>query len=300
MMKRLFIILMAGILAVNIQAQELNTQIAVSSRQVEGTEREIYNTLQTALYEFLNNKKWSSYDFKIEERLECTMLVNITDRVSSDVFKGTVNLVSRRPIYRSSYNSVMINYIDKDLQFNYVEGEPVEFIESAFTSNLTGTLAYYTYIFLGLDFDSYTKFGGTPFYEKAQNIVSMAQNSQYNGWKSFESQKNRYWLVENLLNNSYAPIREFLYVYHRQGLDIMAEDVERGRASITESLEFLRRSYRDKPGSFLMQLVMDAKREELINIYIGAPDTEKVKAVNLLKEIDPGNSTKYQRILDSK
>jgi hypothetical protein len=291
---------MAGILAVNIQAQELNTQIAVSSRQVEGTEREIYNTLQTALYEFLNNKKWSSYDFKIEERLECTMLVNITDRVSSDVFKGTVNLVSRRPIYRSSYNSVMINYIDKDLQFNYVEGEPVEFIESAFTSNLTGTLAYYTYIFLGLDFDSYTKFGGTPFYEKAQNIVSMAQNSQYNGWKSFESQKNRYWLVENLLNNSYAPIREFLYVYHRQGLDIMAEDVERGRASITESLEFLRRSYRDKPGSFLMQLVMDAKREELINIYIGAPDTEKVKAVNLLKEIDPGNSTKYQRILDSK
>lgn len=291
---------MAGILALNLQAQELNVQVAVSSRQVEGTEREIYNTLQTALYEFLNNKKWSSYDFKIEERLECTMLITISDRVSSDNFKGTINLVSRRPIYRSSYNSVMINYIDKDLQFNYVEGEPVEFIESAFTSNLTGTLAFYTYIFLGLDFDSYTKFGGTPFYEKAQNVVNMAQNSQYGGWKSFESQKNRYWLVENLLNNSYAPIREFFYAYHRQGLDIMAEDVERGRAAITESLEFLRRAYRNKPGSFLMQLVMDAKREELINIYIGAPDTEKVKAVNLLKEIDPGNSTKYQKILESK
>ncbi len=297
-MQRTLILLMA-ILAISLQgpAQELNCQISVTTRQVEGTDRQVYNTMQTALYEFMNNKRWTNFQLKTEERIECTMLIQVADRISTDEFKGTMNLVLRRPIYKSSYNSVMLNYVDRDMQFNYVEFEPLDFQDNAITSNLTAVIAFYSYIFIGLDFDSFTLFGGTPFFEKAQSIVNMAQNTTQKGWKSFESQKNRYWLAENLNNSAFNNLREFMYQYHRQGLDLMAEDIERGRSNVIESFELLRRAYRDRPGSFLFQLVIDAKRDEFINILSGAPDTEKVKAVNLLKEIDPANSSKYQVVL---
>ncbi|HAW58983.1 MAG TPA: DUF4835 domain-containing protein [Bacteroidales bacterium] len=288
-----------GILFLSMAAigQELDCQISVSTRQVEGTDRQIYNTMQTALFEFMNNKRWTNYQFKLEERIECTILIQISDRISTDEFKGSMNVMLRRPVYKSSYNSIMLNHIDKDIQFNYVEFESLDFQESAITSNLTALLAYYAYILIGLDFDSFTLYGGTPFYEKAQNIVNMAQNLPQKGWKSFESMRNRYWLVENLNNASYNNIRQFIYQYHRQGLDLMAENVDQGRTNIIESLELLRLAYRDKPNSFLLQLVFDAKRDEFINILTGAPDQDKVKAVNLLKEIDPANSTKYQTVL---
>jgi hypothetical protein len=288
-----------GILFLSMSAigQELDCQISVSTRQVEGTDRQIYNTMQTALFEFMNNKRWTNYQFKLEERIECTILIQISDRISTDEFKGSMNVMLRRPVYKSSYNSIMLNHIDKDIQFNYVEFESLDFQESAITSNLTALLAYYAYILIGLDFDSFTLYGGTPFYEKAQNIVNMAQNLPQKGWKSFESMRNRYWLVENLNNASYNNIRQFIYQYHRQGLDLMAENVDQGRTNIIESLELLRLAYRDKPNSFLLQLVFDAKRDEFINILTGAPDQDKVKAVNLLKEIDPANSTKYQTVL---
>jgi hypothetical protein len=279
-------------------AQEMNCQISVTTRQVEGTDRQIYNTMQTALFEFMNTKKWTNFQYKVEERIESTMMINVTDRISTDEFKGTMNVVSRRPVYKSSYNSPLFNYIDKDIQFNYVEFEPVEFQDNTITSNLAALVGYYTYILIGLDFDSFTKFGGTPYFEKAQNIVNLAQNTSQRGWKSFESQKNRYWLTENLNNSSYNSLREFMYQYHRQGLDLMAEDLERGRAAVLESLELLQRAYRDKPSSFLLQLILDAKRDEFINVFSGAPDPDKVKAVNLLKEIDPSNGTKYQKILE--
>jgi hypothetical protein len=288
-----------GILFLSMSAigQELDCQISVSTRQVEGTDRQIYNTMQTALFEFMNNKRWTNYQFKLEERIECTILIQISDRISTDEFKGSMNVMLRRPVYKSSYNSIMLNHIDKDIQFNYVEFESLDFQESAITSNLTALLAYYAYILIGLDFDSFTLYGGTPFYEKAQNIVNMAQNLPQKGWKSFESMRNRYWLAENLNNASYNNIRQFIYQYHRQGLDLMAENVDQGRTNIIESLELLRLAYRDKPNSFLLQLVFDAKRDEFINILTGAPDQDKVKAVNLLKEIDPANSTKYQTVL---
>ena len=288
-----------GILLLSIASigQELDCQISVSTRQVEGTDRQVYNTLQTALFEFMNNKRWTNYQFKLEERIECTMLIQISERLSVDEFKGTMNVVLSRPVYKSSYNSILLNHVDKDIQFNYVEFEPLDFQESAITSNLTAILAYYAYILIGLDFDSFSLYGGTPFYEKAQTIVNMAQNLPQKGWKSFESMRNRYWLAENFNNTSYNKIRQFIYQYHRQGLDLMAENVDQGRTNIIESLELMRQAYRDKPNSFLLQLILDAKRDEFINILTGAPDQDKVKAVNLLKEIDPANSTKYQTVL---
>ena len=221
MYRTVFILLFLAAVATS-RAQELNCQISVSTRQVEGTDRQVYNTMQTALYEFISNKRWSSFQFKTEERIECTMMIQVADRISTDEFRGTMNVILRRTVYKSSYNSTLLNFVDKDMQFNYIEFEPLDFQDKSITSNLTAVIAYYAYIMMGLDFDSFTPFGGTPFYEKAQNIVNLAQNTPQKGWKSFESQKNRYWLVENLNNSSYNSLREFMYQYHRQGLDLMA------------------------------------------------------------------------------
>lgn len=298
MKQSLLFLLLLSAFSQGIRSQELDCQISVATRQVEGTDRQIFNTLQTALYEFVNNRRWSSYTFTIEERIECTLMINITERVSSDEFKATVNVVLRRPIYKASYNSVLLNHIDNDFQFKYVELQPLDFQDNSFVSELTSVIGYYAYIFMGLDFDSFAPNGGTPFYEKAQNIVNLGQSSSYSGWKAFEGTKNRYWLVENLTNSAYSKLREFLYQYHRQGLDAMSENVEGGRAAISESLKLLQQANRDKPGSFLFQLIMDAKRDEIINIFSGAPDNEKVIAVNILTEMDPANTSKYQKILE--
>lgn len=298
MKQSLLFLLLLSAFSQGIRSQELDCQISVATRQVEGTDRQIFNTLQTALYEFVNNRRWSSYTFTIEERIECTLMINITERVSTDEFKATVNVVLRRPIYKASYNSVLLNHIDNDFQFKYVELQPLDFQDNSFVSELTSVIGYYAYIFMGLDFDSFAPNGGTPFYEKAQNIVNLGQSSSYSGWKAFEGTKNRYWLVENLTNSAYSKLREFLYQYHRQGLDVMSENVEGGRAAISESLKLLQQANRDKPGSFLFQLIMDAKRDEIINIFSGAPDNEKVIAVNILTEMDPANTSKYQKILE--
>jgi len=279
-------------------AQEFNASVQVTAQQVEGTDKKIYQTLQQAIYEFINNRKWSNYQYKVEERIECTFMITITERVSSDEFKGKLNLVIRRPIYKTNYNSVLINHVDNDINFKYIEYQPLDFDENTFTSNLTSLLAYYVNIVLGYDGDSYSLFGGTPYFEKAQSILNSAQNATESGWKAFESTKNRYWLIENIMNTTYSPIREASYKFHRLGLDVMTENIENGRTAVSESLELLRKVNRQKPGLFLLQLFLDAKRDELINVYSQAAPIDKTKAINILKEIDPANSSKYQKILN--
>jgi hypothetical protein len=222
--------------------------------------------------------------------------------VSSDEFKGTINLVLRRPIFNSAYNSVLLNWIDKDFQFHYVEFQPLDYAEGTFSSNLTSVLAYYSNIFLALYFDSYSLSGGGPFFDKARTIVNTAQNAQETGWKGFESTRNRFWLVENSLNPAYSELRDFTYRFHRLGLDQMYEKPDQGRNEVTESLDLLKTIYNAQPGLFNLQLITDAKRDEFINIYSDdrvAP-MEKTNVVNILKEIDPANGSKYQTILSGK
>ena len=285
------------ILSSHLFAQEINGSVQVSARQIEGTDRDAFKELQQALYEFVNNTVWTNYNYKLEERLECTILLTLSERISSDQYKGKLNLVLRRPVYKTNYNTTMLNYIDKDVQFSYALGEPLLYSEGSFESNLTSMIAYYIYVFLGLDADSYTNLGGTPFYEKAQNIVQNAQNTSEPGWKAFENMKNRYWLTENLLNSQYRPIRESIYQYHRLGLDEMYDDVAGGRGNIAESLKLLQKSNRAKPGSFLMRLYLDSKRDEIIKIFGEGDPKTKTEVDNIMKEIDPVNGDKYQKIL---
>ncbi len=279
-------------------AQEFNVSVQVSSPMVEGSEKKIFETLQQELYDFVNNSKWTNYVYKPEERIEGTILITVEQR-SGDEFKAKMNLALRRPVYKASYNSPLFNYIDKDFDFKYVEFQALEYSDNTFESNLTSAIAFYLYMYLGLDGDSFSKNGGAPYYAKAQNIVNLGQNAREKGWKAFESQKNRYWLVENLTNPAYSSVREAMYRYHRHGLDIMSDDVEAGRAGINESLELLRKANRERPGLFILQLFLEAKRDEIINIYSEASPMDKTKAVNILKEIDPANANRYQKILEA-
>jgi hypothetical protein len=279
-----------------VHGQEFICQVQVNAPQVEGSEKKVFQTMQQAIYEFINNKKWTNYVYRPEERIECSIMIAISERLSSDQFKGKISIVLKRPVYKTSYSTTLLNYIDKDFDFKYVEFEPLDFNDDIFTSNLTSVLAYYVYIFLGMDGDSYSRMGGTPYFEKARAVVTAAQNATEKGWKAFETTKNRYWLVENMLNSAYSPIREGIYQYHRLGLDIMTENIDLGRSAVNDCLENFQRASREKPGLFVLQLMMDAKRDELINIYSQASPMDKTKAINILKELDPANSSRYQQI----
>jgi hypothetical protein len=283
-------------------AQELNCMVSINTPKVEGTDRKVYETMQNAMYEFMNSRKWTNYNFKDGERIECTVVITINDRIGTDGFTGTMNVVIRRPVLNAAYNTVLLNTIDKNIQFKYVEYQPLDYSEGTFTSNLTSILAYYSYTIIGFYFDSFSPSGGSPFFQKAQEIVNTAQNTNEPGWKAFESEKNRWWLVNNYMNPANSALRDFAYKYHRLGLDVMYEKVDQGRTSISQSIEILQSLYNARPGLYALQLVFEAKRDEIINIFSDqrvAP-MEKTTVVNILKEIDPGSSSKYQAILDAK
>jgi hypothetical protein len=294
MKKILFIILMW--ISHGVNAQELFCNVQVNASQIQTSDRKVFQTLQTAIYEFVNNTKWTDASVKNEERIECTFLINIKEKVSNDEYKASIQIQSTRPIYGTSYKSTMINYLDNNFRFRYLEYQSLEFNENTNLSNLTSVLAYYVYIVLGLDFDTFSEYGGAPYYIKAQNIVNNAQNAREIGWKAFESDKNRYWLVHDLLDTRYEEIHNCYYRYHRVGMDMLSEKTEDGRYDITEALEELRGVYRDNPSAFILKIFFDAKADEIIKIYSEAFPNEQARIVKLLTEIDPANSTKYQAI----
>ena len=299
-MRKFFIILIFNIIVQSINAQELNCRVQVISQQIQGTNKKIFETMQNAIYEFLNNRKWTGTVFGTDERIECTIMINLSEQVSTDQFKGTLQIQATRPVFNSNYNSTLLNYKDPDLDFRYVEFQSLDFNEASFSSNLTSVLAYWAYIIIGLDFDSFSLEGGTEYFQKAEAIVNNASNAQEKGWKAFDNNlhKNRYWLIENILSDKYRPIREFFYRYHRLGLDIMADKPSDGRNEIADDFNFLQKVYRDKPSPFMpyYQSLFDTKADEFVNVFSESFPDERTRAANILMEIDPANTTKYQRI----
>jgi hypothetical protein len=284
--------------AMVVYSQELRCNVQVITNQIQGTNKQKFTTLQRAVYEFLNGRNWTNNVFNNQERIEANIMINLTEEISSDEFRGTIQIQSRRPVFNSSYNSVLFNYLDNNLHFRYVEHETLEFSETQHLSNLTSILAFYVYIILGLDYDSFSLNGGTEYFQKAETIVSNAQNASERGWKSFESNRNRYWLASNLRDPKYAPVREFNYRYHRLGLDRMSERPSEARAVIAESLFLIQKVYREKPDPFmhLLQVVFDAKSDEMINVFSETNPDEARRVATLLREVDPANTPKYQKI----
>lgn len=277
-------------------AQELNCTVKVLSPAIQGTERSVFETLETAVKEFMNNTRWTNDNYKQDEKIECNITINVTKRISVDEFEANIIVQSRRPVYKSSYNTNLINYQDNDFTFKYTPFQPFEFNENTFINNLTSTLGYYAFIFIGLDYDTFSPEGGTPYYQKAQTIVNNAQNVPDKGWKAFEGSKNRYWLAENLANANFKGVRSCLYNYHRMGLDMMTNDVEIARKNIADALEGLLKVHNMQMGSFLMQVFFLAKADEVVNIFSIATPELKSKLVPVLNTIDPGNVTKYEKL----
>ncbi|MDP3443538.1 MAG: DUF4835 family protein [Ignavibacteria bacterium] len=297
MKKALFILLILLSTLRQGQAQEFLCDISVSAPEIEGTDRRAFESLQSALYEFMNNRKWTNVNIKNLERIECTMLITIRERISSDEYRANLNVVLRRPIYKTAYNSISLNFVDENFQFKYIESQTLEFSETSFISNLTSVMGFYAYVMLGLDFDSYALNGGDAFFLAADAIVNSAQGANETGWKAFDGYKNRYWLIENIRNPAYRSLRQFNYEYHRMGLDMMADNPDEGRANILNALTYLEQTHKARSGLFLMQLIMDAKRDELINVFTKGSPQEKTKAANILRLIDPANSSKYDKIV---
>ncbi len=278
------------------KAQELQCMVQISSPGMSETDRQILQTLQSSIYEFMNQRIWTEYQFKSEERIEASILITINEKVGSDEYRGTIQVQSRRPVFRTSYSSPLINHNDRDLSFRYVENQTLEYADNTFTSNLTSILAFYAYVIIGFDFDTFSPMGGTPYFERAQNIVNLAQNAPERGWKSFEGQRNRYWLMENIFNSQYSGIRQALYTYHRLGFDRMTENMDMARAEVVNAIEMFQRVHRQRPGSYLMSIIMTTKGDELVNLFTEAPAMEKNEVVQILTEIDPANSARYRRI----
>jgi hypothetical protein len=285
-------------------AQELKCNVQVVSQQIQGTNKQVFETLQSAIYEFMNNKAWTNHVYGTEERIECNLMFNIQEQLSADEFRGTLQVQSRRPIFNTNYNTVMLNYMDNDIQFRYIEFEPLEFDPTSHTSNLTSILAYYAYFILGLDYDSFGFEGGSPFFLAAEKIVDNAQNATEKGWKPFDntSHKNRYWLVKDFLDSDYAPCRDFIYKYHRQGLDMMDSKVVEARAAISLDFELLQTVYRKKPDPFMhpMRLIFDAKSDEFVKVFSESFPEERARVLAILNEIDPANASKYKAITETK
>jgi len=267
---------------------------------IQGSNREIFVNMQRDIYEFINNTVWTNHVFSYAERIDCNMLINLTEQLSGDDFRGTIQIQLRRPAFNTTYNSTMLNFVDNNFQFKYVEFQTIEFDPSAHRANLISVLAYYVYIILGIDYDSYSPLGGTEFFQMAEKIVTNAQNAPEAGWKPYDGSRNRnrYWLVKNILDREYEGVRQFIYEYDINGLDRLESRVSEARNSMAESLKLLQEVFRKKPDPFMyfLQIIIDSKSEEVINIFISAFPEERSRVVQIMTEIDPANKSKYEKI----
>jgi hypothetical protein len=295
-MKDYILIILFSLFSHFSSAQELLCNVSVNSSQVQISDRKLFQTMQTEIYEFVNNMKWTNTNIQSEERIECSILININKKISADEFEGSLQIQSTRPIFGTSYKSTLFNFRDNNLRFRYLEYQSLEFSESTHMSNLTSVLAFYVNIILGLDFATFSEEGGNEYFNRAQRIVSNAQNAREPGWKAFESDKNRYWIAHDLLDSRYIDYHTCMYKYHRLGLDKLAEEPDDARYEITEALEGLRSIYRENPSAFILQLFFDAKSDEITKIYSEAFPNEQARIIKTLLEIDPAHSTKYQAI----
>lgn len=287
----LFLLIHSGL-----SAQELNCMVSVISPRIQSSDKRIFTTLQTSIMEFLNNTRWTTDKYKSEEKIECTIQIEIEERVGSDEFKGSIQVSSRRPVFGTSYNSPILNYKDDDFNFRYIEFQPFEYNDGQVNPNLVMVLAFYAYTIIGFDYDTYSAFGGSPYFAKAQAIVANSANSAEPGWKAFEGLRNRFWLMENINNPIYKPIRQFYYDFHLKGLDNMSKKKDESVRLIAGSLEKLRKVHNDKPLSVFMKTLFDAKADEMVNLFSQSPGDIQSTAKQTLSTIDPINTGKYQKI----
>jgi hypothetical protein len=278
-------------------AQELNCRVQIIAPQISNVEASIFESLEDNIQEFMNGRRWTNDEFTFDERIECTLQITISEAPSPTSFRGNIQVQSSRPVFNSDYNSALLLVNDGNFEIAWDGSSNIQFTPGQFRDNLSSILAYYAYMILGMDYDSMALEAGTPHYLQAQTIVANAQNSGPSGWKASQGQQNRYWLVENMLSQTFRPVRNCLYYYHRMGLDQLFDDVERGRLAMADALIEMRQTHRIRPSSYNLQLFFLAKSDEILKVFGPAPNAEKTRLLPVLKQMDPGNISKYDSIL---
>ena len=299
-MKRLLIYSLL-LLATGVSAQELKCTVTVNSDKVQGTNKQMFTTLQQSITEFINTQRWTDMTFAERERIECSMLIIVNSVTTEGLFKCEMQVQSKRPVYNTSYQTPLINYKDNDFYFQYQEFDRIEFMPTQFTTNLAALLAYYCYLIIGTDMDSYSRLGGTPYYQMCENIVTLAQGAsleqgEQDGWKAMSSKKTRYALINNLMDEAFHPYREFIYTYHRLGLDEMAQNTANARARIAENISVLQEANRARPGAYVVYTFTDAKNDEIAQLFQKGTSDEKKKVYDVMMAIDPTRQAVYDRI----
>lgn len=286
------------------RAQELQARFTVITSKVSTqVDKKIFMTLQTALTNFLNTRRWTNDVFQPSERIQCNFLLTIDQDLGNNVFKGKLTVQAARPVYNTSYDSPLLNYLDDNVVFKYVEFQPVEFNENRvqgndpLVANITALLAYYANIIVGLDYDSFSLRGGDNYFQKAWNIVNNApENKDITGWKSYESLRNRYWLAENLNNNRFNLMHDAIYSYYRSGMDIFYENEEAGRVGLLNGLNYLNTVNNENPNSMIMQVFFQGKSNELVKVFSKGSADQKTRARDLLTRLDISNTAAYKEL----
>lgn len=294
-MRMLLPAIMAVMSGLCVSAQELKCAVEVNSSQIEGTNKSVFESLQSAISDYLNETKFSNATYMPNERIECRFFLTVKE-YKDDRIKGDLQVQVSRPVYNSTYTTTLFNFKDTKVELDYREGDPLVFNETTWESNLLGLLNYYAYMFLAIDSDSFAPNGGQPYYDRAASIVQMAQTSGEVGWRTFEDNKNRAAVLSSFTDGNTSVSRQMLYNYHRKGLDEMVTSPDKGRATITESLKGLKTIYDTAPMSVALSLFRDAKLDELVNIYSKAPQTERDEVYQLLQPIFPTENERLEKI----
>lgn len=295
--KALYIILFLSAVALKTVAQELNCKLTVNYSQIQGTSTQVFTTLENALMEFINTRRWTQAQYEVNERIRCSMNLTVKEYNEADGrWKCELIVQSTRPVWQSGYQTVVFSFKDTDVSFNYREFDPLELRDNMIDSNLTAIIAYYAYMIIGLDMDTMALQGGTDMFRAAEDIVTAAQNLGETGWKAFDSSRNRYALVSDYLEDGMSPLRKLMYDYHRTGMDELSVNAVRARAAITTALGALRQAQQNKPMSALPGLFTEIKKDELVNLYSRAAMKEKEEVCELLSSVNPSLTAEWEKM----
>lgn len=301
-MKRIVTFILS-LFSLSLTAQELKFNVYVDSEQIKSSgtgsyvPKEYFRDMQQQMMTFLNTTKWTKIPFRPEERISCNLYITIRDVPSQNLYSGTAQFQVSRPVYGSSYETVLMDFVDTKFEFDYVLGQQMIYNDNQFTSNLTSLLAFYAYTALALEFDSFGMAGGTPYLEKALEVVNSAQQQSWGGWKAFDGQNMRYWLNENQYNQQMVQMREAMYEYHRLGMDNFSMNADTARTHVLSSLVKIKKAFELRPTSVFIKSYFNGKWDELVKIFQQATPEQKQQAYDILRSVDPTNNDKYQKII---
>ncbi len=277
------------------QAQQLNCTVNVNADQITITNKQIFNTLEKSLSDFINKTDWTGVPYKQEEKINCSMYITVT-AYDSNQFTATIQVQSSRPVYNSTYSSPILNFNDKDFSFKYNEFENINFNPTNFESNLVSVIAFYSYVIIGMDADTFSKQGGSKYLETAQDVANLAITGGYKGWGQADGNQNRYFLINDMLSSTFSPFREALYGYHFEGLDLMHSDLKSAKLKIKDAISTLGKINETRPNAFITRVFFDAKSDEIVSVFSAGPSIDIKDLIGNLNAISPINSSKWAEI----